>query len=233
MMLVGSRLILGIAAFGALLSASYYWIDRPVSYFAHEMLGDYRYIFDLASRLPKLLAPIVVGGLFFVAVRIAARKSVGERQTAFVLSALSLGLSAIPENWLKFAFGRTWPETWVQNNPSLLRDGVSGFNWFHGGAGYASFPSGHMTAVCAILSIFWFLQPRYRFIYAVMIVTTFVGLLGANYHFVSDLIAGGLLGFSIGCIVISLWNSGVHPLRSLTRATDHTSPAKQTIVAAD
>jgi membrane-associated phospholipid phosphatase len=87
----------------------------------------------------------------------------------------------------------------VQNNPSLIRDGVHNFNPFHGGPGFAAFPSGHMVAICAIMSAFWIQHPRFRLIYAICIATVFIGELGANYHFVSALIAGGFLGFSAGC----------------------------------
>ena len=52
-------------------------------------------------------------------------------------------------------FGRTWPETWTHNNPSLIHDGAYGFNWFHGGPGYELFPSGHMAAICAVISVLW------------------------------------------------------------------------------
>jgi hypothetical protein len=109
-------------------------------------------------------------------------------QVAIVLSALSWAVSAIPENWLKFAFGRTWPETWMQDNPSLIRDHVYGFNPFHGGPGYAAFPSGHMVAISAIVSVFWFLHPRSRAICAICITIVFIGQLGANYHFAGEVI---------------------------------------------
>jgi len=129
-----------------------------------------------------------------------------------VLSALSLALSDIPENWLKYAFGSTWPETWVQDNPSLIRDGVHSLNPFHGGQGFASFPSGHMVATCAMMWVFWLCWPRFRPIYALAIAVTFIGLLGANYHFVSDLMAGGLLGALVGWVTVMLWNAGVRPI---------------------
>jgi membrane-associated phospholipid phosphatase len=133
-------------------------------------------------------------------------------QASIVLSALSLAVSDILENWLKFAFGRTWPETWVQDNPSLIRDGVHNFNPFHGGPGFAAFPSGHMVAIGAITSVFWFCYPRFRLIYAIAIGAVFIGQLGANYHFVSDLIAGGFLGFSVGLMIVALWNAA--PIRA-------------------
>jgi len=128
-----------------------------------------------------------------------------EIQTAIVLSALSLALSVILAGWLKFAFGRTWPETWVQANPSLIRDGVRNFNPFHGGVGFAAFPSGHMVAISAITSPFWLLYRQSRWICAICIAAVFVGQMGANYHFVSDLIAGGFIGFSVGLMIIYLW----------------------------
>ena len=44
---------------------------------------------------------------------------------------------------LKEVFGRAWPETWIDKNPSYFGNGAYGFFPFHGGRGYASFPSGH------------------------------------------------------------------------------------------
>jgi hypothetical protein len=38
-------------------------------------------------------------------------------------------------------------------NPSFIRDGDYRFHWFAGGGVYDSFPSGHMTATCAFLSV--------------------------------------------------------------------------------
>jgi PAP2 superfamily len=70
-----------------------------------------------------------------------------------------------------------------------------------GGPGYAAFPSGHMVAIGAIVSVFWFLHPRSRAIWAICMAMVFIGQLGANYHFVSDLVAGGVLGYSVGWLI--------------------------------
>jgi membrane-associated phospholipid phosphatase len=190
---------------GACITFSYFVVDRPFAYFAHDELRGYRAIFDLVGRLPKVLGPLVIGCTVFFGVRAVMGRPLTKIQTSIVLSALSLALSAILESWLKFAFGRTWPETWVQDNPSLIRDGIHNFNPFHGGLGFAAFPSGHMVAISAIISAFWFRHPRLRGIYAICIATVFIGQLGANYHFVGDLIAGGFVGFSVGLMIISLW----------------------------
>ena len=191
---------------------SYFWVDRPTAFFVHDELRGYRAIFDAASRLPKLIGPLVIACTLILSIRAAIRRPLTEAQLAIVLSALSLAVSEIPENWLKLAFGRTWPETWVQDNPSLIRDGVHNFNPFHGGPGFAAFPSGHMVAICAMMSVFWSCYPRFRWVYAICVGTVFVGQLGANYHFVSDLIAGGFLGSTIGLMIIALWNAGPRPI---------------------
>jgi membrane-associated phospholipid phosphatase len=186
----------------------YFWIDRPASYFMHQELAGYRGIFDLLSRLPKVIGPLVVAGTLVLGIGIVTGRSLTEFQAPIVVAAFSLALSDIFENWLKFAFGRTWPETWVQSNPSLIRDGVHSFKPFHGGPGFASFPSGHMVATCAIMSVFWILWPRLRYVWAICVGLVFIGQLGANYHFVSDLIAGAFLGWSVGLLVIALWKAG-------------------------
>src|SRR5262245_8784576 len=144
------------------ITASFLWVDRPVALFVHDELEGYRNIFDVAARLPKVLGPLVVAYTLIVGARVVAGQRMTEIQTVIVISALSWAVSDVPENWLKFVFGRTWPETWVQDNPSLIRDSVNNFNPFHGGPGFAAFPSGHMVAICAIMSVYWICWPRDR-----------------------------------------------------------------------
>ena len=201
----------GLFICGIGVTVAYIWIDRPIAYFVHDELRGYRTIFDLAGRLPKLIGPLIIACTLILGVRALMKRPLTEFQTSIVLSALSLAISDLPENWLKFAFGRTWPETWVQDNASLIRDGVHHFNPFHGGPGFAAFPSGHMVAICAMMSVFWLCLPHFRPIYAICIGAVFIGQLGANYHFVSDLIAGGFLGTSVGWMIIALWNTGTRP----------------------
>ena len=111
---------------------------------------------------------------------------------------------------LKFVFGRTWPKTWINNNPSFLHDGIYGFNFFHGGPEYASFPSGHMAVTCAVISVLWVYYPTSRILYVVATLAVACGLIGANYHFLSDVIAGCFVGISTGWITMSLWHAYDH-----------------------
>jgi hypothetical protein len=72
-----------------------------------------------------------------------------------------------------------------------------------------------MVAICAIMSVYWIGYPRFRAIYAICVAIPFLGLLGANYHFVSDLIAGSFLGTLVGWTIVTLWNAGIRPVGHL------------------
>jgi membrane-associated phospholipid phosphatase len=103
---------------------------------------------------------------------------------------------------LKFVFGRTWP---LYSRPSFLTDGAYGFNFFSAGLQYASFPSGHAASICVLCMILWKMYPRFKLLYAGAVAAMTVALVLGNFHFVSDVIAGGLLGASVSALVTSVW----------------------------
>jgi membrane-associated phospholipid phosphatase len=122
-----------------------------------------------------------------------------------LICSLSVLITEAAKEQLKFLFGRTWPESWTGNNPSFIRDGVYGFHFMHGGAGYNSFPSGHMATSCAVLAVVWLWYPRFRGLCIVAGLAIGAGLVGGNYHFLSDVLAGAFLGASIGLMVAMIW----------------------------
>jgi membrane-associated phospholipid phosphatase len=72
-----------------------------------------------------------------------------------------------------------------------------------------------MAAICFAMTVLWICYPRLRAVYVLLIAVVATGLMGANYHFLSDVIAGGFLGVSIGYFAIALWEAGGYPrLRS-------------------
>ncbi len=116
-----------------------------------------------------------------------------------ILIAVCLATLAATEakDVLKFSFGRTWPETWTNKNPSWITNHVFGFFPFHGGNGWASFPSGHTTAITAPCAVLWRCVPRLRPVWAALPVLVVAGLVGSDFHFVSDCVAGALLAIGI------------------------------------
>ena len=48
---------------------------------------------------------------------------------------------------------------------------------------------------------------KLRPLYALAVLAVAVGLIGANYHFLSDVIAGGFVGTSTGWMTVALWRA--------------------------
>jgi membrane-associated phospholipid phosphatase len=95
--------------------------------------------------------------------------------------------------------------------PSLIQNDVFGFNPFHGGPGFASFPSGHAAALCAVMSVLWWSYPRLRPIYIAFFATVAIGLIGANYHFLSDILGAIFVGVSAGYITTKISSPKMNP----------------------
>src|SRR5436190_22974493 len=94
-------------------------------------------------------------------------------------------------------FGRYWPETWTHDNPSLIGTGTYGFHPFQRGDDIGSFPSGHAARILAFGAVWLIAMPRSRTVHVVVIILSasmVVSLVAMNYHFVSDVIAGSVLG---------------------------------------
>jgi membrane-associated phospholipid phosphatase len=186
---------------------SYQWLDRPIAYFTHAHFHSSP-LFTTATYIPEVFTPLAVVAFIALGLRSLLDKPLNRAEAVTLLCALSLVIASAIKNQLKFLFGRTWPETWVRDNPSLIRDGVYGFHPFHGGGGYESFPSGHTTGVVAVMAVLWICYPRFRPLYALLIAAVVIGLIGADFHFLSDCIAGAFLGASTGWIVVSVWERG-------------------------
>ncbi|HXW23317.1 MAG TPA: phosphatase PAP2 family protein [Xanthobacteraceae bacterium] len=199
--------LIALAVTIAVVAACYAWLDRPIAFFAHDELRNAA----LFAELPKTSEWFAALALIIVAVlglRGLTGRPLSKPESVALLCALSLMAAAAVKSYLKFAFGRTWPETWIDNNASLMRDGVYGFNFFHGGRGYEAFPSGHTAAAFAVVTVLWMCYPRWRPLYSLIAAAVVVGLVGANFHFLSDIIAGAFIGASAGWIAVLMWQAG-------------------------
>jgi len=93
--------------------------------------------------------------------------------------------------------GRYWPQTWTNDNPSLIGTGTYGFHPFQRGDDIGSFPSGHAARIFGFATVWMIAMPRSRTVQIVVIVLCapmLVSLVAMNYHFVGDVIAGSILG---------------------------------------
>lgn len=198
----------GLIACIALVFLSVEFLDRPIARFVHAQSrvqpGVAQDILDAMSRIPEILgglAILLIIGLGLL--RLVLGRLSGLAEIGF-LAALSTVVAEPIKTALKLACGRTWPETWLHDNFSYIRDGVYGFFPFHGGTGWASFPSGHTTVACAFMAVLWLLRPRWRPLYALVVAASMLGLLGMNYHFLTDIIAGAYLGGAVGVATVRI-----------------------------
>lgn len=194
---------------------SYEWLDRPIALYVHQEFHGVKAL-PLLTFIPEWLAAVAVAVFIIMGSRVVLGHHLSRFESVFLVCGVSLAVATAIKDQLKLLFGRTWPETWINNNPSLIRNNVYGFNPFHGGAGYASFPSGHTTAICAVMTVLWICYPKYRAIYVLLIATVVIGLIGADYHFLSDVVAGGFLGVSTGWIIVVFWERAERLLRPAT-----------------
>ncbi|HEX5506884.1 MAG TPA: phosphatase PAP2 family protein [Pseudolabrys sp.] len=199
------RWLLSLATTAAAVIVSYAWLDRPIALFVHRTF-PHREAFEKLTHIPDPLLPLAVVCFVAIGVRALAAYPPSRLAAAVLLCSVSVIVAEAIKNQLKFVFGRTWPDTWTHSNPSLIHDNVFGFNFFHGGEAYASFPSGHTTVTCAVISVLWIFYPRLRALWLLIALAVAVGLVGADYHFLGDVIGGGFVGVSTGWMVTLLWD---------------------------
>jgi membrane-associated phospholipid phosphatase len=206
--------ILGAAASCAVLVIVSVWlIDRPVATWVHEHLGDSRFAwlrmsyeghmlpigpFSLMAGPAEALGKIALAVLVLLALSVAAGWHPKRRGRVLLALSLSIPVALAMNKAAKDVFGRTWPESWRGDNPSWIRDGVFGFFPFHGGPSWGSFPSGHTTVITTAATLLWLVWPEFRVLWAALVAMVVIGLIGANYHFVADIIGGIYLGLAIG-----------------------------------
>jgi membrane-associated phospholipid phosphatase len=185
-----------------LVTVCYFFVDRPVAWFVHEHV-PHGWLLKWVTLFPPILVRLAPLVLVVAAVWQAWRP--GNRGVAQLLAlTLSLIAAVALKDQLKWVFGRYWPETWTMNNPSLIQDGAYGFHPFHRGIAYESFPSGHTTIVFSLTAVVWIVYPRWRWLCVVADLAIVIGLLGMNYHFTSDVIAGAFLGSIVGVFAARL-----------------------------
>jgi membrane-associated phospholipid phosphatase len=184
-----------------LIGLSVAFVDRPASTWAHAMMHPAFFV-----GLTHLVDPVLPAALIgLVAAGVGA--ALGWRPQAcgktLIACCLATVIAFVLKEQLKYVFGRTWTETWI-GNPSWIGNGAYGFHFFHGGEGWASFPSGHTTVITAPMAVLWQRARRWRWLWAVPVFAVAIGLFGADYHFVGDIIAGAYLGAACAAGAVAL-----------------------------
>lgn len=213
-------LLVALVLWVLLVSVCYFWIDRPVAWFVHDRdlaafdaaHGDFlKYITYVPPWAQSAAPTVLVLGMLWYFAR-------PESHTARTISAASIVLLVAEDikEQLKFALGRTWPDTWIDNNPSLIANDVYGFHPFTGGVAYSASPSGHTTLTVSVMGVLWVAYPRLRIVWVLLALTEAVALVSLNYHFVGDVVGGAFLGGICGVCAARVAKLGRERPQSLT-----------------
>ncbi|HVT28777.1 MAG TPA: phosphatase PAP2 family protein [Lacipirellulaceae bacterium] len=204
------RSFVAIAACTFAVVFCYYFIDRPVAFFVHNhriaRFEEFRWLTE-PPPLVQSWSPLVLIALII-------RRAGGpwrRWEHVLFLACVSVIVADQFRQSLGDLCGRYWPETWHDNNPSLIGTGAYGFHPFQVGDDIGSFPSGHATRILAFAAIFWLAIPRWRWFYPVLALPMLIALVAMDYHFVGDVIAGSVLG-----TIVATWATRLSALEEAT-----------------
>src|SRR6059058_1882061 len=181
----------------------YFWVDRPVAFFV------YRHHINTidAFRWLTYPPPEVQNWSALVLTILVIRRGWGpflRWQKVLLVACISLIVADDFRVSLGDVCGRYWPETWTHHNPSLIGTGAYGFHPFQRGDDIGSFPSGHACRILGFAGVWMIAMPGTRVIAMVLCVPMLLSLVAMNYHFVSDVIAGSVLGALIAAYAVHL-----------------------------
>ncbi|HEX4653596.1 MAG TPA: phosphatase PAP2 family protein, partial [Candidatus Udaeobacter sp.] len=174
----------------------YFCVDRPVAFFVYDHHINKIEAFRWLTYPP----PEVQNWSALMLTILMVRRAWGpflRWQKVLLVACISLIVADDFRISLGDVFGRYWPETWTHDNPSLIGTGTYGFHPFQRGDDIGSFPSGHACRILAFATVWIIGMQRSRTVQVIAVVLSvpmLVSLVAMDYHFVSDVIAGSVLG---------------------------------------
>jgi membrane-associated phospholipid phosphatase len=181
----------------------YFCVDRPVAFFVYGHHINNIEVFRWLTYPPPEVQNWSALMLTILMVRRAWGPFLRWQKVLFV-ACISLIVADDFRISLGDVFGRYWPETWTHDNPSLIGTGTYGFHPFQRGDDVGSFPSGHACRILGFAGVWMIAMPGTRVIAIILSVPMLLSLVAMNYHFVSDVIAGSVLGALIAAYAVHL-----------------------------
>ena len=173
----------------------YFFVDVHLVFFVNNNRLNKFYLIDMLTHIPDLIVALLI---FYAILFLFFYKKY--RNILFFkflfFSLISVSLTSQIKDILKFIFGRYWPNTWIDNNLSLIVNNVYGFNFFQKGS-TSSFPSGHAALTFSFFTMCILFFPKYKIYFIIPMLLSCLGQVLMNYHFLSDVFAGAVLGFLV------------------------------------
>ena len=205
------------ALFIAIEIALMYFVDRPVSDYVSDLDSSNQDIIDIFRIYTDLgksawyLWPsafwllVYALTLRFRPLAADARLRIVHKAHNMLFFFSSIALSGIVTDIIKPILGRARPV-------EIMRDQIFGFHPFTFHASMNSMPSGHTTTAAALATALIILSPRHKFLWVVVAIVLAISRIMVNAHFVSDVLAGSMVGVLTTIAVARLRNQqGMFP----------------------
>lgn len=154
----------------------------------------------------------LLGVMAVVVALVGYHRRRGDLVTTGWAGVIALILSGLIARVIKIGFGRP--------RPGLFDQGV--IEWTPSFASaHHSFPSGHATAAFALAAVLAVAAPAWRAAFYALATLVAVSRVAVDAHFLSDVVAGGLVGWAVGHAVAVA-------ARSRSNAPAHTDQARAT-----
>ena len=165
------------------------YLDGEIAIRVMHFIQSIHPLKKVTESIPDLLLHFVVVGtvLLWAVYFYRLHKKKFDVETQFLqLAATVLPAAYLVKTVLKFVFGRTSARGWLIHNQRPT------FHWFKYWS--SSFPSGHMLVFAAFGTAILIYYPEYRKLVLIFLFLLGAALVGTDYHFLSDVIAGAYLG---------------------------------------
>jgi len=157
-------------------------------------------IFVYSTRMLDPLVLVALVAFLALGVRALSGRPLTKSYTAPQGCCFALVMAEQIKDVLKGIFSHGGPSEVIDSNGMVAHPANLKFHWLSGAGSFNSFPSGHMGAVAALLSVLWLFYPRARYLYAGLGLLVAAMLVLGNFHFLSDVLAGACVGGSVGLL---------------------------------
>lgn len=182
--------------FMALMTFCYLFVDLPLANFVHEhktpALTEWATWFTDFGDVQYYFVPT----LFLALVCLPFRRDISSKCMYIFCSIAAAGILV---TLLKMLFGRARPSR-------HFAEDIYGFLFLQTNGSYFSFPSGHTTVFFSAFAAFGVLLPKYRVAFLVTAFALSFTRVLVEMHYLSDVIAGGLLGTLTAYLLGSVWH---------------------------
>jgi len=165
-----------------LIALLFNYLDISIVTYFHEH-KDLEGVFAIITKFGLSQYYLVPSALIYIIYR--KKKELISKYALLLFS--SVALSGIIAIIVKIVFARYRPRLYFS-------DGLYGFDWFHFGHLYASFPSGHSTTAFSAFVAFGYMAPKWRYFFYFLAFLIAFSRVVVGAHYPSDVLAGSILG---------------------------------------